>query len=294
MSKDYYQILGVDKKASQEEIKKAFRKLAHQYHPDKKDGDEKKFKEANEAYSILGDAKKRAQYDQFGSAGFGGAGQSGFDGGFSGFEGFDFSQFTRGQGGFSQGDFDIDLNDILGSIFGGRGGGFARRKKGRDVQVEIEIEFKESVFGTTKIVKPLGKELSIKIPAGIESGEMLRVKSQGESINDGLPGDLFVKVYVKKHKYLRKEGVNLVCEREIKLTDALLGSEIEIDVVDKNINVKIPQGTNNGEILRVKNYGVALANGGRGDLYIKIKINIPNKLSKKAKELVEQLKKENL
>ena len=150
MSKDYYKILGVDKNTSKEDIKKAFRKLAHQYHPDKTGGDDKKFKEVNEAYSVLSDDKKRAQYDQFGSsdgAGFGGFNSNqGFQGGFGG---FDFSQFRNGgQGGFEN--INIDLDDILGSFFGGGRGKWSRTKKGQDIIIDQEIDFKESVFASRR------------------------------------------------------------------------------------------------------------------------------------------------
>jgi len=291
MSKDYYKILGVDKNASKEDIKKAFRKLAHQYHPDKKTGDEKKFKEVNEAYSVLNDDKKRAQYDQFGS-GF--ANNGGAGAGFSGFQGFDFSQFN--QGGFG-GNVDIDLNDILGGFFGG---GFSRVRKGRNVNIDIEIDFKESILGTNKEISFSHKsngakeKFTLEIPAGIDNGEMLRIRERGESVEGGRPGDLFVRIHVRPHKYFRKDGIHLFMEQKIKLTDSLLGSEIHIETIeDKKISVKIPAGIKHGELLRIKNEGVA-SDYGRGDLLIKIIIDTPNKLSKKAKEAIEKLKEEGL
>ncbi|HYC34339.1 MAG TPA: DnaJ domain-containing protein, partial [Candidatus Paceibacterota bacterium] len=273
MAKDYYATLGVEKNASKDEIKKAFRKLAHEHHPDKKGGDDKKFKEVSEAYAVLGDEKKRAQYDQFGDMGSMG-------GGAGGFEGFDFSGFHGfgGQGGGFQ--FDMgDLGDIFGDIFGGGGGRRTKTKKGNDIQIDIELDFKESIFGvnkkfslnktstckkcggngaekgsemmTCKTCQGVGyirevkrsifgqvasertcsechgvgaipktkcsecrgagilkqqEELEIKIPAGIENGEMLRVTGKGEAIRGGSPGDLYVKVRVKPHKVFKKEG----------------------------------------------------------------------------------------
>jgi molecular chaperone DnaJ len=146
MSKDYYKILGIQKSSSKEEIKKAFRKLAHQHHPDKKGGDDAKFKEINEAYTTLSNDQKRAQYDQFGSN-FDGSG--GGQGGSSGFEGFDFSQFRQGG---QQADFDVDLGEIFGSFFRG-GGGFQRRRKGSDIRVDIELGFKDSIFGKKEKIK---------------------------------------------------------------------------------------------------------------------------------------------
>jgi molecular chaperone DnaJ len=290
-NKDYYKILGVEKNASQDEIKKAFRKLAHQYHPDKSTGDEAKFKEANEAYGVLSDDKKRAQYDQFGSGAFNG-GFGGNSGGFSGFEGFqggfDFSGFQNG---------DIDLNDILGSIFGGRGGR-ARTRKGRDIQMDIEIEFKDSILGFQKDIsisrqKGGAEKFKVTVPPGIDNGEMIRVRGKGEPIEGGVPGDLFLKIYVKPHKFLHKDGVNLYTEQKIKLTEAIEGTTLELDVLDEVLKIKVPAGIGHGEILRVKEKGVPTVHGS-GSLLIKILIVIPHKLSKKAKEAIEVLKNEGL
>ncbi|MBX4199250.1 DnaJ domain-containing protein [Candidatus Parcubacteria bacterium] len=291
MTKDYYKTLGVERSASEEEIKKAFRKLAHQYHPDKKSGDEAKFKEVNEAYTVLSDREKRAQYDNFGPAGsFGG------QGGGAGFNpndfGFDFSGFS---GGFNQAGFDNgDLGDILSSIFGGR-----RVRRGRDIAVDIELSFHESIFGAdrkvvinSKFVKQ--KEVSIHIPAGIDEGQMIRMSGMGETTEGGVPGDLYVKVHVRRHPTLRKEGYNLIMDLQIKLTEALLGAERQIATLDGDLTLKVPAGTNSGTILRVKGKGVPTAPDKRGDLYVRIKVTLPEKLSKEAKKHVEELKKEGL
>jgi DnaJ-class molecular chaperone len=280
--KDYYKILGVPRDASQEDIKKAFRKLAHSYHPDKKGGDEAKFKEASEAYAILSDKKKREQYDAFGSAGAGGF-QGGFD---PGSFGFDFSGF--GGQGFDAG----DLGDILSSIFGGR-----RVRRGRDIAVDIELSFQESVFGAdrkvvinSKFVKQ--KEVSIQVPPGIDDGQMIRLSGMGETLEGGVPGDLYVKVHVRKHPYLRKEGYNLVMDLEVKLSEALLGSERTIHTLDGEITLKIPNSTKHGTILRVKDKGVPHGQNSktRGDLYVRVLVQIPEKLNKEQKKLIEQLK----
>lgn len=283
--KDYYKILGVEKNASEDEIKKAFRKLAHQYHPDKSGGDEAKFKEANEAYAVLSDKKKRAQYDAFGSVG---PGTGGFQGGFNPQDfGFDFSGF--GAGGFDAG----DLGDILSSIFGGR-----RVRRGRDVAVDIELSFQESVFGTerkvvinSKYVKQ--KEVSISVPPGIDDGQMIRLSGMGETLEGGLPGDLYVKVHVRRHPYLRKEGYNLIMDLNVRLSEALLGGERKIGTLDGEITLKIPTGTKHGTILRVKGKGVPFdpQASKRGDLYVRVLVEIPEKLSKEQKKLVEELKK---
>ncbi len=285
--KDYYKILGVERNASEDEVKKAFRKLAHAHHPDKSGGDEAKFKEISEAYSVLSDKNKRAQYDAYGSAGPGAG--AGFDP--SSF-GFDFSGFG-GQGAH----FDAgDLNDILSSIFGGR-----RVRRGRDVAVDIELSFQESVFGTerqvvinSKLVKQ--KEVSINVPPGIDEGQMIRLSGMGEGLEGGVPGDLYVKVHVRKHPYLRKEGQNLVMDLSIKLSEALLGTEKLIMTLDGDLTLTVPGSTKHGAILRVKGKGVPFshtrtAKTDRGDLYVRILVEIPGKLSKEQKKQVEEMKK---
>lgn len=284
--KDYYKILGVNRNASEEEIKKAFRKLAHAHHPDKSGGDEAKFKEVSEAYAVLSDKKKREQYDRFGTAGAGAAG------GWSS-QGFDPSQFGFDFSGFGTQGFDAgDLNDILSSIFGGR-----RVRRGRDVAVDIELSFQDSVFGTerkvvinSKVVKQ--KEVSIAVPPGIEDGQMIRLSGMGETLEGGLPGDLYVKVHVRKHPYLRKEGYNLVMDLSVLLSEALLGSEKTIGTLDGEVTLKVPAGTKHATILRIKGKGVPFDRSGkRGDLYARIAVEIPEKLSREQKKLVEELKK---
>lgn len=357
MSKNYYEILGVDKSASQDDIKKAFRKVAHKYHPDKGTGNEAKFKEASEAYSVLSDEKKRQQYDTFGSAG---PGMGGAGGGFnaSDFGGFDFSGFGGAEG--------FDFGDIFGDIFGG-GGRRQQQKRGRDISIDIELEFKDSIFGTTRKVlvskattcsgckgtgaekgtetitctKCGGKghikearntffgqvmtdtvcseckgegwipktkckecrgagirhdqeEIHIEVPAGIENGEMIRFPGKGEAVSGGVTGDLYVKVRVRKHNVFKKEGSNLYADISIRLTDALLGAEYNLETLDGNLMVKIPEGIQSGEILRVKGRGVPYAKGVRGDIYLTIKVDIPKKLSKTSRKLIEELKKEGL
>lgn len=356
MKKDYYEILGVSKNASQDEIKKAFRKLAHEHHPDKKGGDDKRFKEISEAYAVLSDNTKRAQYDRFGdTSSFGG-------GGAQGFEGFDFGGFG-GNGGFQ---FDMgDLGDMFGDIFGG-GSRRSKQKKGNDIQVDIELDFKDAVFGVAKKISlnkvsvckkchgngaeaksematchtcngqgfireikrsifgqvasertcpdcfgvgaiPKNKcheckgqgvhkqheEIEVKIPSGIEHGEMLRVSEKGEMVRGGKAGDLYIKVYVKPHKLFKKEGINLVHVADIKLTDALLGVELPLETLDGKIGVTIPEGTKHGDVLKVRGKGVPYQNG-RGDLLIKVLVNFPHKLSKAERKLVEELRKAGL
>ncbi|HCY17849.1 MAG: Chaperone protein DnaJ [Candidatus Nomurabacteria bacterium GW2011_GWF2_35_12] len=367
MNKDYYDILGVNKNASKDDIKKAFYKLAHKYHPDKKEGNEAKFKQVNEAYQVLSDDSKRSKYDQFGSGfenvqqGYGGHGQSGF-------EGFDFSNFS---GGFqnSNADFDFgNLNDIFSDFFtGGTGRGRAQARRGRDISTEIQISFSESVFGTsrkilitktsncnicngsgaklntkmeickycngqgkireakrtilgtissTKICEEClgsgevpkekcetckGKgvlrkevEVSINIPAGIRDGEMIRMAGGGEAVSKGTAGDLYIKINVASHAVFKREGNDLVMNLDLKLSDALLGTEYPIQTLDGQISVKIPEGVSINEILRVKGKGIPISKNKRGDLLIKLKIKLPGKLSRKSRELIEQLKKEGI
>lgn len=301
--KDYYKILGIDKTASKDDIKRAFRKLAHEHHPDKTKGNaegEKKFKEASEAYSVLSDDNKRAQYDRFGSAGPGGAGFNPNAGGFGGqgFGGFDFSQFQQGGGfHFNQGGVEFDLGDIFGEFFGGG----RRPRKGRNITVDAEISFKDSIFGVEKEINVSGAKLVIKIPPGIESGQGLRVAEKGED-GAGGKGDLIVRIWVKEHSVFRKEAFNLVMDLPVKLTTALAGGEVEIETLEGKLEVKIPAGTSHGEILRVKGKGVPYettggifgTGGRRGDLLIVTHVEMPKKLSKKAKELIEGLKGEGV
>lgn len=289
MSKDYYQILGVSKNASEDEIKKAFRKLAQKYHPDKPTGDEKKFKEINEAYSVLSNKQKKAQYDQYGSdfsnaSGFGGNSQ-----------GFDFSGFSHGFGGGQNMEF--DLNDIFNSFFGG---GFGQRiRKGRDIQMDISISFKESAEGVKKKIKIQKddretEEIEIVIPSGIENGEMVRVTGKGESIKDGRPGDLYIRIRVEPHKTLQKRGLHLITNLKIKISDSLLGANKKVETLYGDVNIKIPEGIQHGEILKLKGKGIKTMHGLTGDLLINISIEMPSKISKKAREAIEILKSEGI
>ncbi|MCK5059914.1 MAG: molecular chaperone DnaJ [Candidatus Pacebacteria bacterium] len=356
MAKDYYNVLGIERSASKDDIKKAFRKLAHKHHPDKKGGDEAKFKEVSEAYSILSDDKKRAQYDSYGRVFSDGQGFGGQQGDFSG---FDFSGFNQGFN-FE----DIDLGDIFGDFFSGGG---QRVKRGRDVSIDIELSFEESVFGTERKVlvhktsvcdvcrgsggeggetsiceKCNGKgkvnevrksflgsvavmreceichgrgkvpkkkcstchgvgvaerrsEINIKIPVGIEDGEMIRMSQEGEAVPGGISGDLYVKIHVKKHSAFTKQGHDLVTTLNVRLTDALLGNKYTIHTLDGDIIVKVPETVTFGEILRVKERGVPYPDGkSRGNLLIKIVIELPKKLSRKAKDAIEKLREEGV
>ncbi len=311
--KDYYKILGVTKNASQDEIKKSFRKLAHEHHPDKNQNDATsgaKFKEASEAYSVLSDDSKRKQYDMFGSAGPGGAGFNGGQGGsggsqgFSGFQngqgfgGFDFSGFQNGGFNFTQGGVEFDLGDMFGEFFGG---GRRRPRRGANISIDVELSFKESIFGVEKEIHINNEKLAVKIPSGIENGQGLKVAGKGED-GQGGKGDLIVRVWVKPHHSIRKEGVNLVMELPIKLSLSLAGGAVNVETLDGQIELKIPIGTSHGEILRVKGKGVPFeqtggifgTGGRRGDLLIVTHVIMPKKLSKEAQRLIDGLKAEGI
>lgn len=304
MSKDYYKTLGVDKKASEAEIKAAFRKLAHQYHPDKNGGDDKKFKEVNEAYQTLSDKNKRAQYDQFGSAGPGGFGGGQYQGnpfGQGGFGGFSWEDIMRQaqQGGGAQFDMgDIDLGDLFGAAFGFGGG---RVRRGRNIEVQMKMTFKESVRGFTREInvpdyrdgKQSGmKKVSVTIPAGVTHGQQLQMDGAGETVTDGRPGSLIITAIVDKHPTIRKEGQNLVIDLHVSLADALLGKKIEIETLDGKETIEIPEGMPVGHVIKLKGKGVSQGFMRSGDFLIVTHIDIPKKLSKKAKEIIQELKKE--
>lgn len=361
MARDFYEVLGVQKNASKDDINKAFRKLAHKYHPDK-GGDAQKFKEINEAYQTLSDEKKRKEYDTYGRVfGAGGGPQGG--GGFSQ-AGWDFGDIFSGAQWGGGGEAP-DFGEIFEDLFGGMRG--PRVRRGRDISIDLEVPFKESIFGTERTVlitkvgacttcsgngaKPgttlskcstcsgkgrvqetrrsfLGsftserecqtcagrgevpaqkcatcsgqgvlrksEEVTIRIPGGIENGEMIKLVGQGEAISSGTPGDLYVKIHVERDPEWRREGSNLVTDLSIKLTDALLGGEYKIQALDGEIPLPIPEGVSFGETLRVRGRGVPMEKGKRGDLLVRISIKTPNKISKTARTILEKLREEGI
>lgn len=355
MGKDYYNILGVNKSANDDEVKKAFRKKAQQYHPDKKGGDEAKFKEVSEAYAVLGDKKKRAEYDAYGHTFAGAGGGAG-----QGFGGFDFSGFQQG---FGQGGVEFDLGDMFGDVFGG---GRQQQRRGRDISIDMEIDFTDAVFGVTrkvlltknstcdtcdgtgaknksdmitcttcngkgqvhetkrtmlgtftaargcsacnttgKVPKEICKkcsgagimreqtEIEIKIPAGIDNGEMIRLAGMGEAVQNGTSGDLYVKMHVRPHEVFTREGDNLRMKLSVKLTDAILGATYSVPTLKGDLDLKIPAGIVHGEVLRIRGKGVE-REGYAGDILITISIEIPKKLSRKSKKLVNELREEGV
>lgn len=361
--RDYYEVLGVDKNASAEDIKKAYRKMAIKYHPDKNPGDkeaEEKFKEAAEAYSVLSDADKKARYDQFGHAGVEGAGP-------------DFS------GGF--GNLNDILNDLFGGAFGGGFGGFSgfgggfggqrgqrqqRVYRGRDIRVRVKLTLEEIAKGVEKEIsieknvpctecggkgaknssdiktcpacqgsgqvqrvvnsflgqtvtystcQQCGGEgkiisnpcrscngtglvrkretIKVKIPAGVEAGMQLTLQGEGHAAkNNGINGDLLVVIEENEHANLKREGNNLYYTKVISVVDAMLGAEVSIPCLDGEYKIKVDAGTQSGEVVRLRGRGLPSVNGygGTGDLYVKIAVWIPKKLSREEKEIVESLR----
>ncbi len=288
--RDYYEVLGVSKNASDDEIKKAYRKLAIKYHPDKNPGDkeaEAKFKEINEAHDVLSDKQKRARYDQFGHAGVGGAsGGNPFGGAgnpFGGFNGQTFN-FEFGNGGV--------FDDIIGNLFG-FGAGARRPRRGADYQVAVTLTFEEAIFGTTKTVDNNGKNMKVKIPAGIDDGMSIRLRGKGGPAPEGgtEPGDLYVRVRVKPHKSLMREGAIILSEHKIDMVDAALGCEVEVLTVDGPVTMKVPAGTQSGTPFKLSGHGVPFrSDGDRGPHIVTILVETPKNLSKKQKELLEEFK----
>ncbi len=358
MSKNYYDILGVSKSASAAEIKKAYRTLAHKHHPDKNGGDEAKFKEVNEAYQVLSNKEKRAQYDQFGQT------FNGTNGGQSGFGGYDFSQFQQGFG--SQG-FEFNFGgDGMGDIFSEMfGGGGRRSRRGRDVQVDVEISFAEMIHGVKKEItifksvrcdhcdgkggepgsnahtcatcqgsghmqkrmqtilgtiaqtvvcdtcggrgKTFDKKCtkckgvghyreevreSIDIPAGIHDGQAIAISGRGEVGESGsMAGDLIVSVHVVPDHRFTRDGNDIHTKKHVSFSQAALGDKVMVETVDGEVKMKIPAGTQSGEIYRMRGKGVPkLQSIGRGDHLVEIIVDVPTKLSREAKKLIEQLR----
>lgn len=355
MSKrDYYEILGINKDASADEIKKAFRKAAVQYHPDKEGGDEAKFKEANEAYEVLKDPTKRQRYDQFGHAGVGGAAGGGNP--FDGFQGF------NGQG--MHFDFgDMGLGDIFGSFFGGGQQQRRRDDMGRDVQTDVTLTFEEAVFGVEKVlhltmndvcshckgkraepgyelktcevckgsgqvvqqmntvfgaiqqasicrncdgrgkipekpcsvckatgVERVKQEITVKIPAGIDDGAVIRLREHGEAAANGNKGDLYVQINVKPHKHFTREGDLILSNQHVSMVDAALGTEIQVETVDGPVTMKVPAGTQSGTDFKLSGHGVPhIRDKNRGSHIVTVLVDTPTNLSKEQQEILKAL-----
>lgn len=305
--KDYYKILGVSKSATQSEIKKAYRKLALQYHPDKTHGDktkEEKFKAISEAYEVLGDPEKRKKYNQLGAnwkqyQNVGGAGSQGD---------FDWSQFTSGAkrggnfGGFSfDGDSSGDFSDFFQYIFGsGFGGSRTSRSRapgyrGHDIASEMKITFDEAYHGSTRIINLNGKKFRIKIKPGIKDGQKIKLAGKGNpGVNGGPTGDLYITIKVIPSPKFKRVGNNLFTDLNIDIPTAVLGGKVQVETPDgKAVSLTVQAGTSCGKKLRLKGKGMPYYENStkHGDLYVITKIVIPSKLSKEQKNLFEKLKK---
>ena len=302
-TRDYYHILGVNKNASGEEIKRAYRKLAMKYHPDKNPNRkeaEERFKEINEAYAVLSDKEKRKQYDTFGAEGFR--------------QRFTQEDIFRG----------FDMEEILSSLFGGRGkrefrygrrGGFdfgdlfgqttyqdmgRVPQKGEDILYELTISLEESALGGEKRIsyRKNGKieEVSVKIPHGIPPGKKLRLAGKGmEGKNGGPSGDLYLQINIKEHPFFTREGDDLIVDKEINFSEAVTGTTIEVPTLEGKKNLKIPPGTQSHTKMRLKGLGIPHFQGeGRGDEFVKVIVRVPKKLTEKSRKLIEELAEEGI
>lgn len=297
--KDYYQLLGVSRTASQDEIKKAYRKLARQYHPDNNPGDKKaeaKFKEINEANEVLSDPGKRQKYDQLGSQ-WQQYQRTGGDP-----RGFDWSQWqtNQGQGG-------VDLNDLFGggdfsdffqNIFGGMGGGTTRARRrgptrGQDIEHSIEISLQDAYYGTTLTLQKDGQKLEVKVPPGANTGSKIRVSGQGgPGREDGPAGDLYLHVTVRTDPAFERDNNNLRTTATIDLYTAILGGEATVPTLGSKVQLKIPAGTQPNQVIRLRGQGMPHLHDAKnfGDLLVKINVNLPTHLSTDELQLFEKLK----
>ena len=304
--RDYYEVLGVARDASPDAVKKAYRKLARQYHPDVNPGDktaEKNFKEVQQAYDVLSDQEKRAMYDRYGAAGFEGMGAAGPRAsasewsarfGQGGEQPVDFSEFF---GGFGQGGEEGGaglFEDLIGRMRGGRAGG--RPRQGQNVEAHLSIPFLTAVRGgqtTISVQRGDGRQesLTVKVPPGVDEGSKLRLKGQGEPGPKGAPaGDMTIILSVEPHPYFKREDRNLLVEVPLTIAEAVLGAKVEVPTLDGMKPVPIPAGTSSGQKLRLKGQGVP-GSAGRpdGDLFVVVKIVVPRNLDDESKRLVQQL-----
>ena len=299
--KDYYKVLGVERSATQDQIKKAYRKLAVKYHPDKNPGDkaaEEKFKEISEAYQVLGNEESRKKYDELGAnwkqyenMGYGGQGFQGFDG--QGFEGFGssgfsdfFDMFFGGQGG---GGFDFENISFGG---GGRGRTRTRAMKGQDLTASIDMTLREAYFGSQRMFKIGNDTIKISIKPGVKDGQTLRVKGKGHpGFNGGENGDLLLKIHITQDPVYQRDGDDLIRNINIDIYTAILGGKMEIDTMKGNVNVPIKPQTQNNSILRLKGLGMPhYGKEGNGSLLLKVQLVLPNHFSEKELDLIKKAK----
>ena len=309
--KDYYSTLGVSKSASQDEIKKAYRKLAMKYHPDKTKGDaeaEKKFKEVNEANEVLSDPEKRKKYDQLGKNWQSYQQQGGSQGG------FDWSQYANmggNSGGQTHYTFEGDLGDLFGGsgysdffdmLFGGGGLGGSRRRssrrtasvRGQDLQAEMEITLEEAYKGSSRIFELNGQSIKLKIKPGIPDGHTLKLTGKGSpGVSGGQAGDLLLTIKILKDPLFERKGDDLYANVDVDLYTAVLGGKASFTTLKGNVKIDIPKGTQNGKVMRLQKMGMPVygKENSFGDLYLKVNVQIPQNLSSKEVKLFEELKK---
>ena len=305
--KDYYKILEISKSASAQDIKKAYRKLAMKYHPDHNKGDNKaetRFKEVSEAYAVLSDPEKRKQYDTFGAEGF----QNRFsqEDIFRGFDfGSVFQEFGFGGAG-AQSIFGQFFGGPRGAggPFGGRGGGFRqqpRAMKGQDLIYELTVTLEEVYAGSRRVITYTAggrqETVSVKIPAGVSSGQKLRLPAKGEASPTGGPsGDLFVQIRLAEHPVFRRRKQELHLQQQIRYSEAVLGTEIEVPTIDqKRLKLRVPPGTQTGAKFRLKGYGLPDMKGdGRGDAFVEVSVTVPQELDETQKALIESMSEAGL
>ncbi len=303
-AKDYYDLLGVKKTASEEEIKKAYRSQAKKFHPDKNKGNkeaENKFKEISEAYAVLSDQEKREQYDRLGREAFSG-GQGPFSGGQSPFNGFDFSQFTRERagGGRTQGRRGSPgagggaggFTDIFSDLFGG--GGFqSEPQRGTDLEAETTIDFRDAILGTTlelSLARNRGSAdtVKVKIPEGVADGARLRLRGKGSAGGPGAPpGDLNLLIHVRPHPFFERRGDDIYIDLPVTIGEAIRGAQVDVPTIHGAVRARIPAGTQGGQTFRISGKGAKKKGSGLGDHYYRVQISVPRKLTPEATEAVE-------
>ena len=316
--RDYYDILGVDRNASGKDIKRAYRKLAREFHPDVNPGDkaaEEKFKEINEAHEVLGDPEKRSKYDQLG-ANWRQWQRTGHDPG-----NFDWSQwFAGGAPGGGPGGVRVEWSGDIGDLFGGGGaGGFSdffsaifgsmggtqntgtrfgggarpRVTRGQDLEARAEITLEEAAQGTTRTLeRDDGRKIRVKIPAGARTGSKIRVAGKGGAGYGGSPpGDLYLNIHVRPHPVFERQGDNLRCDVIVDLYTAVLGGEVQVDTLNGRVSLKIPPGTNSGKVFRLRGKGMPSPRKPkqRGNLLATVQVQVPQKLTARERELFEEL-----
>jgi len=305
MAKDYYKILGVTKVNTKDEIKKAYRTLAKEYHPDKNKGNkqaEEKFKEISEAYYVLGDEKRKNDYDRFGTEGPY-TGQGGFKNQNADFSSI-FEEMFRSRGKRSRGKtqfqgFGDFFSDIFDEDFHFRDGGgqtyYTNQApvKGQDFETYITIEFLEAAHGVEKMISIGDKKIKLKIKKGIEEGTKLRLKGQGYRSGRGEAGDLYITIHINPHTYFRREGNDVHLDVPITLTEAVKGGKIKVPTINGSLMVTVPAHTADKTTLRLKGKGIENVNGTHGDEYLSLYITLPKHITNKGKEILDAFIKEN-